>query len=68
MIRLGSRGRAKVAEDGQDAPVAGVGCPFAPRCPLVEDVCWRVDPPLTALPDGHQVACHVRVREAGIAA
>jgi peptide/nickel transport system ATP-binding protein len=51
-----------------DAPVVGVGCPFAPRCPLVEEVCWRVDPPLVPLPDGHEVACHVRVREAVAAA
>jgi oligopeptide/dipeptide ABC transporter ATP-binding protein len=51
-----------------DAPAAGSGCAFAPRCPLVEDVCWRVEPPLTPLGDGHEVACHVRVREAGVAA
>jgi oligopeptide/dipeptide ABC transporter ATP-binding protein len=39
------------------------GCPFAPRCPEAEDICRRVDPPLTAL-GGGQVACHVRAREA----
>jgi oligopeptide/dipeptide ABC transporter ATP-binding protein len=39
------------------------GCPFAPRCPDVEDVCRRVDPPLTPLGRG-LVACHVRAREA----
>jgi oligopeptide/dipeptide ABC transporter ATP-binding protein len=39
------------------------GCPFAPRCPDVEDVCRRIDPPLTPLGRG-QVACHVRAREA----
>ena len=32
-----------------DAPELGVGCAFAPRCPLVEDVCWRVEPALLEL-------------------
>jgi oligopeptide/dipeptide ABC transporter ATP-binding protein len=40
------------------------GCPFAPRCPLVEDICRRVDPPLTPLGTG-RAACHVRARESG---
>jgi peptide/nickel transport system ATP-binding protein len=35
------------------------GCSFAPRCPLVEDVCLEVDPPLTPLGAG-AAACHVR--------
>jgi oligopeptide/dipeptide ABC transporter ATP-binding protein len=39
------------------------GCPFAPRCPAVEDICRQVDPPLTPLGRG-TVACHVRAREA----
>jgi oligopeptide/dipeptide ABC transporter ATP-binding protein len=39
------------------------GCPFAPRCPDVEDVCRRIDPALTPLGRGF-VACHVRAREA----
>ncbi|MEO6797020.1 MAG: ABC transporter ATP-binding protein [Candidatus Dormibacter sp.] len=35
------------------------GCSFAPRCPLVQDICWKVDPPLAPL--GHGLAaCHVR--------
>ncbi len=37
------------------------GCPFAPRCPVAEDVCRRVDPPLERLGHG-QAACHVRAR------
>ena len=32
------------------------GCPFAPRCPHAMAQC-ATDPPLTALPDGRQVAC-----------
>ncbi len=35
------------------------GCPFSPRCPLVEDTCNQVEPDLTstARPQ-HQAACH----------
>ncbi len=35
------------------------GCSFAPRCPLVQDICWKVDPPLAPLGRG-LAACHVR--------
>lgn len=35
------------------------GCSFAPRCRLAEDICLRVDPPLTPLGAG-EAACHVR--------
>ena len=42
------------------------GCPFHPRCPLAEDVCLRVDPPLARLrsaPDSARLAaCHVVTR------
>jgi oligopeptide/dipeptide ABC transporter ATP-binding protein len=41
------------------------GCSFAPRCALAEDVCLRVDPPLTPLGEG-EAACHVRAAEAGV--
>lgn len=37
-----------------------VGCPFAPRCPLVEDRCRTEAPELVAL-EGGSVACHVAV-------
>jgi oligopeptide/dipeptide ABC transporter ATP-binding protein len=49
-----------------DASAPGIGCAFAPRCPLAEDVCRRVEPPLLPLAPGHLVACHVRAREAAI--
>ena len=38
------------------------GCPFAPRCSAVEDVCRQQDPPLTPLGKG-TAACLVRARE-----
>ena len=47
-----------------DLSVDGTGCPFAPRCAHVEDVCRSTDPPLTRLGRG-AVACHVRARAAG---
>jgi len=62
--RAGRAIEPTVKGEAGDAPALEVGCPFAPRCPLVEEVCRVVEPPLVALADGHEVACHVRVREA----
>jgi len=33
------------------------GCPFAPRCPLVEDACREAEPALVPVATGHTVAC-----------
>ena len=38
------------------------GCPFAPRCPIVEEYNREVEPKLTPLGRGW-AACHVRARE-----
>jgi oligopeptide/dipeptide ABC transporter ATP-binding protein len=46
---------------------AEAGCPYNPRCPLAEEVCLSVDPPLLALEPAHLVACHVAARRAGVA-
>ncbi len=35
------------------------GCPFASRCPLVEQVCRELTPPLEPKAPGHHVACHL---------
>ena len=35
------------------------GCPFAPRCPHVMEVCRSVNPPLIATGQGHAAACHL---------
>ena len=40
------------------------GCPYHPRCPLVEQVCREIAPELLALEVGHRVACHVAARTA----
>ena len=42
------------------------GCSYAPRCPLVEDICRRLDPPLARL-GGGLAACHVRAPSAEVA-
>jgi peptide/nickel transport system ATP-binding protein len=35
------------------------GCPFAPRCPLVIDLCRTTEPPLERIGElGHAAACH----------
>jgi oligopeptide/dipeptide ABC transporter ATP-binding protein len=33
------------------------GCPFAPRCPYVQDRCWQEFPPAKEVADGHSVSC-----------
>jgi oligopeptide/dipeptide ABC transporter ATP-binding protein len=48
-----------------DLSLAEPGCPFAPRCPLAEDICRTEDPPLTPL-GGGRAACHVRARQASL--
>ncbi|GEP33852.1 peptide ABC transporter ATP-binding protein [Nocardioides szechwanensis] len=40
--------------DPSDVPT---GCAFAARCPLADDHCRTVDPPLAPTPTGSQVAC-----------
>ncbi|MCD6373319.1 MAG: ABC transporter ATP-binding protein [Thermococcus sp.] len=35
------------------------GCRYAPRCPLVKDVCWREKPKLVEVEKDHWVACHL---------
>jgi oligopeptide/dipeptide ABC transporter ATP-binding protein len=43
------------------------GCHFHPRCPVwLEGTCNVVQPLLTELGHGHEVACHVAVRAAGL--
>ena len=34
------------------------GCSYAPRCPLADDVCRTVMPPLAEVIAGHDVRCH----------
>jgi oligopeptide/dipeptide ABC transporter ATP-binding protein len=54
-----------IAGSPPDLSLSDRGCPFAPRCPAVEDICRGIDPELTPLGRG-TAACHVRAREAGL--
>jgi len=38
------------------------GCRFHTRCPLREDICSSVEPPLQELSSDHWVACHLQTR------
>jgi oligopeptide transport system ATP-binding protein len=38
------------------------GCPFAPRCELVREQCWRERPALQPVADQHRVACWAVVK------
>ncbi len=42
-----------------------VGCPFAPRCPYVMEVCVEVNPPLETVGEGRLAACHLDSVPAG---
>jgi peptide/nickel transport system ATP-binding protein len=35
------------------------GCPFAPRCTQVKEICRKVMPGLTTLDQSHWVRCHL---------
>jgi oligopeptide/dipeptide ABC transporter ATP-binding protein len=35
------------------------GCPFAPRCPQVEQRCHAAPPAMASIGATHQVACHL---------
>jgi oligopeptide/dipeptide ABC transporter ATP-binding protein len=43
---------------GEPAAVPASGCPFAPRCPLVQERCRGEAPALSGFGDGHLAACH----------
>lgn len=47
-----------LSEDMSDAADIPAGCTFAPRCPFATDRCQAERPPLIAVGDGHEVACH----------
>jgi len=34
------------------------GCRFHPRCPKAQEICRRVEPPVTSSAPGHLTACH----------
>ena len=65
--RLDSEGKERLRQiPGAPPSMLGdrVGCPFAPRCPLAQDVCRETEPDLqvvesvTSAQGEHQAACH----------
>ncbi len=54
------RERIRLRGDPPSSSEPPAGCPFASRCPEVEDVCRREAPPLEAKRDGARAACHFR--------
>lgn len=59
--------RSPRVRDPRPEPPAGVGCPFAPRCPLVSEKCWTEKPPVHIETDGGRIACHNYVPAAPVA-
>ena len=37
------------------------GCPFAPRCAFVKEICWDTNPVLEEVAVGHRIACWVDI-------
>jgi oligopeptide/dipeptide ABC transporter ATP-binding protein len=54
--------RAAVTTRTEFAPINGVGCPFAPRCPLAQARCVAATPDLVEFAPGRKAAC-VRIEE-----
>jgi len=54
---------ASVAGEVPDPAKPPPGCPFHPRCPIVEGICRTEDPRLDAVRPEHLVACHVVARD-----
>jgi peptide/nickel transport system ATP-binding protein len=57
--RLDTGKQTLVPIDGQPPSLVDlpVGCPFAPRCPMVIDACRETEPPLSDVDDTHAAAC-----------
>lgn len=55
------RKRTRLAGEPPSAIEPSLGCPFASRCPEVEQICRRENPRLESKQQlGHEVACHLR--------
>ena len=66
--RLDGARPGRLASIGGQPPVLAAppeSCPFAPRCAHAFARCWRENPPLRPVADGHEAACWFDV-EAGV--
>jgi oligopeptide transport system ATP-binding protein len=57
------RARSVVSGEVPSALNPPAGCRFHTRCPMVMDVCRKVDPPLVQLGTARSVACHLHPAE-----
>jgi peptide/nickel transport system permease protein len=53
-----------IAGELPDPAVVPLGCPFAPRCRSVMDVCRKVTPLFTTVGQKHKAACHLNSPDA----
>jgi peptide/nickel transport system ATP-binding protein len=75
---LGSLPRMDEARGAKLTPIIGTppsllnlppGCPFAPRCPMAQEICREHEPPLAPTGDASQLAaCHFSDQLAGVEA
>jgi peptide/nickel transport system ATP-binding protein len=72
---LGSLPRLDEARDARLTPILGTppsllnlppGCPFAPRCPMAEQLCRDQEPDLLPVATDHSAACHFHARLEGV--
>jgi oligopeptide transport system ATP-binding protein len=50
----------EVLEGDVPSPITlPTGCPFSTRCPKVESICKKENPPLVTIGKSHRVACHL---------
>jgi len=54
---------AAIAGEPPDMSQLPPGCPFAPRCPLVRDICRTTRAPMELVAPGHRRACHAPLAE-----
>ncbi|MHB8779616.1 MAG: ABC transporter ATP-binding protein [Anaerolineales bacterium] len=63
--RLDEQGRHRLTSIDGVPPVLfekPVHCPFAPRCKFAVEHCWKENPPLEEVTQGHRAACWVDVK------
>jgi len=42
-----------------DTSLIGVCCPFANRCDEAGELCWKKEPEIVQISEGHKVRCHL---------